>query len=112
MRAVGVNIGLVLACTFLLTGCATVVAPLAPQLVSERLPFVHDGQTSKEEVLGRLGEPDNRYEGGRILTYKMCEEAQKWFPWGNYPLSSPTSEPFLTHEKGEALLGAPRGPAR
>lgn len=106
MRAIGVNIGLVLACTFLLTGCATVVAPLAPQLVSERLPFVHDGQTSKEEVLGRLGEPDNRYEGGRILTYKMCEEAQKWFPWGNYPLSSPTGEPFLTHEKGEALLGA------
>ena len=132
MRVVGVNIGLLLACTFLFTGCATVVAQLEPQLVSERLPFVQDGKTSKEEVLSRLGEPDNCYEGGRILTYKMCEEGHliwnngpkpqpeppasevlnvsepKWFPWGNFPLSSPTSEPLLTHEKGEALPGAVR----
>jgi hypothetical protein len=93
MRAVAVNIGLVLACTFLLTGCASVIAQLEPQLVSERLPFVQDGKTSNEEVLRRLGEPDNRYEGGRILTYKMCYvPGPKWFPWGNYPLSSPTSE--------------------
>ena len=106
MRAVGVNIGLVLACTFLLTGCATVVAPLEPQLVSERLPFVQDGKTSKEEVFRRLGEPDNRYEGGRILTYIMCYvPGPKWFPWGNYPSSPPTSEPLLTHAKGEALRG-------
>jgi hypothetical protein len=71
MRAVGVNIGLALACTFLLTGCATVVAQLDPQLVSERLPFVQDGKTSKEEVLRRLGKPDHRYEEGRILTYTI-----------------------------------------
>ena len=107
MRAVGVNIGLVLACTFLLTGCATVVAPLEPQLVSERLPFVHNGKTSKEEILRSLGEPDYRFEGGRILTYKMCHEpVPKWFPWGNFPLSPPNGEPLLTHEKGEALPGA------
>jgi len=74
MQAVGVNIGLVLACTVLLTGCATVVAQLEPQLVSERLPFVQDGKTSKEEVFRSLGEPDNRYEGGRILTYTKCED--------------------------------------
>src|SRR5215510_2549234 len=89
---VGVTIGLVLSCTFSLTGCATatVVAQLEPQLVSERLPFVQDGKTSKEEVLRSLGEPDYRYEGGRILTYKMCYVPEpKWFPWGNYPLSSP-----------------------
>jgi len=95
MRAVGVNIGLVLACTFLLTGCATVVAQLEPQLVSERFPFVQDGKTSKEEVLHSLGEPDYPYEGGRILAYKMCYVPEpKWFPWGNYPLSSPISEPL------------------
>jgi hypothetical protein len=104
MRAVGVNIGLVLACTFLLTGCATVVAPLEPQLVSERLPFVQDGNTSKEEVLRSLGEPNYRYEGGRILTYKMCYvPGPKWFPWGNYPLSPPTSEPLRSlHALGAA----------
>lgn len=58
----------------MIAGCATVVAPLEPPLVSERLPFIYDGKTSKEEVLSRLGEPDSRYEGGRILTYKMCED--------------------------------------
>jgi hypothetical protein len=58
----------------MIAGCATVVAPLEPQLVSERLPFIRDGKTSKEEVVSRLGEPANRYEGGRILTYEMCED--------------------------------------
>jgi len=109
MQAVAVNIGFVLACTFLLTGCATVVAQLEPQLVSERIPFVQDGKTSKEEVLRSLGEPDNRYEGGRILTYKMCSvPGPKWFPWGNYPLSPPNSEPHLTRAKGEARDGPVR----
>ena len=58
----------------MIAGCATVVAPLEPQLVSERLPFIRDGKTSKEEILNRLGEPVNRYEGSRILTYEMCED--------------------------------------
>ena len=109
MQPGSLNLGLVLACTFLLTGCAKVVAQLEPQLVSERLPFVQDGKTYKEEVLRSLGEPDNRYEGGRILTYIMCYvPGPKWFPWGNYPLSPPSSEPLLTHEKGVALPGAVR----
>jgi len=109
MRAVAVNTGFVLACTFLPTGCATAVAQLEPQLVNERLPFVQDGKTSKEEVLRSLGEPDYRFEGGRILTYKMCHMlGPEWFHWGNFPLSPPTSEPLLTHEKAKALLGAVR----
>ena len=92
---IGVKMGWTLACALLFASCATVVAPLEPQFVSERLPFVHDGNTSKEEVLQNLGKPDYRFEGGRILTYKMCYvPAQKWFPWGNYPLSPPTSEPL------------------
>jgi hypothetical protein len=57
----------------MITGCST-VTQLEPQLVSERLPFIRDGMTSKEEVLSRLGMPDNRYEGGRILTYEMCAD--------------------------------------
>jgi len=67
---VGVRMVGSLACALLFAGCATVVAPLEPQLVSERLPFVQDGKTSKEEVFRSLGEPHYRYEGGRILAYK------------------------------------------
>jgi hypothetical protein len=55
-------------------GCAAVVAPQSPQIVSQMLPFIRDGKTPREEVLNRLGEPANRYEGGRILTYEMCED--------------------------------------
>ena len=74
MRIGDLNIGLFLVSALLLAGCATVVVPLEPQLVSERLPFIRDGKTSKQEVLSRLGEPDSRYEGEQILTYVMCED--------------------------------------
>ena len=74
MRIGDLNIGLFLVSILLLAGCATVVVPLEPQLVSERLPFIRDGKTSKQEVLNRLGEPDSRYEGEQILTYVMCED--------------------------------------
>ncbi|MEO6308249.1 MAG: hypothetical protein ABIO96_06950 [Nitrospiraceae bacterium] len=74
MRIGDLKIGLFLVSVLLLAGCATVVVPLDPQLVTERLPFIRDGKTSKEEVLSRLGEPYSRYEGEQILTYVMCED--------------------------------------
>jgi len=74
MRIGDLNIGLFFVSALLLAGCATVVVPLEPQLVSERLPFIRDGKTSKQEILSRLGEPDSRYEGEQILTYVMCED--------------------------------------
>jgi hypothetical protein len=56
----------------LVAGCAaSTVAPENPQIVSERLPFIQDGKTPRKEVLSRLGEPDYRHEGGRILAYKL-----------------------------------------
>jgi hypothetical protein len=77
MRIGDLKIGLFLVSVLLLASCATVVVPLEPQLVTERLPFIRDGKTSKEEVLNRLGEPDSRYEGERILTYVMCEDISR-----------------------------------
>jgi hypothetical protein len=100
MRTGDLIIGLFLVCVLLLAGCATVVVPLEPQLVSERLPFIRDGKTSNKEVLSRLGMPDNRYEGGRILTYEMCEDISL-----EGRLRSDTRP---TGEKGEALPGAVR----
>lgn len=72
-RSSWVRMGLVIL-TLLLVGCATVVTPQDPQIVGQMLPFIRDGKTSREEVLNRLGEPANRYEGGRILTYELCED--------------------------------------
>ena len=56
----------------LVAGCAaSTVAPQDPQVVSETLPFIRDGKTPRKEVISRLGQPDYRHEGGRILAYKM-----------------------------------------
>ncbi len=56
----------------LAAGCAaSTVAPEDPQVVSEVLPYIRDGQTPRKEILRRLGEPDYRHEGGRIVAYKM-----------------------------------------
>jgi len=82
----------------MIAGCST-VTQLEPQLVSEMLPFIRDGKTSKEEIPSRLGVPDHRYEGGKILTYKMCEDIS---PEGLLRLSN--TRP--TDEKGEVILGA------
>ena len=98
MRTGDLNFGLFLVSTLLLAGCATVVVPLDPQLVGERFPFIRDGKTSKQEVLGRLGEPYSCYEGEQILTYVMCEDISRdgrRFP--GYTL--------ITDKEGEAFPG-------
>lgn len=68
----GLAVGLVSATTIigvlLGAGCSDVV-PVDEQTLSEAFPFIRDGRTKKQEVLGRLGAPDNQYESGRIITY-------------------------------------------
>jgi hypothetical protein len=40
-------------------------------LNSKLLGFIHDGLTTKEEVLVKLGTPSGQFEGEKILTYQM-----------------------------------------
>jgi hypothetical protein len=41
--------------------------------------FLRDGETRKTEILGRLGEPENRYEGERIYTYPVeLDNNRRW----------------------------------
>lgn len=98
MRMGNLNIGLFLVSVLLLAGCATVVVPLDPQVVSERLPFIRDGKTSKQEVLSRLGEPYSRYEGEQILTYMMCEDISR--DGGRFP-----GYTRITDKEGDAFPG-------
>lgn len=53
-----------------LTACAS--APLA-----DRLAFLVDGSTTKEDVLFRLGLPSAEFEGERILTYRIGTGAKR-----------------------------------
>lgn len=44
------------------------------ELLRNQLEFLSIGKTIEQEVLTRLGEPENRYEGGTVLTYELRED--------------------------------------
>lgn len=44
------------------------------ELLRNQLEFLSIGKTTEQEVLTRLGEPENRYEGGTVLTYELRED--------------------------------------
>lgn len=49
------------------SACATDVPHGDPAL----LEFLHDGTTSREEVILRLGQPSSTFESERIVTYRV-----------------------------------------
>lgn len=58
----------------LLVGCATTVTlPADPHL----LDFLRDGQSTKETVVLKLGQPSAVLESGRILTYRVGQEKDR-----------------------------------
>ena len=58
--------------TVLVSGCATPrIKPIDKMDFSNRLQFLVNGATTREEVLLKLGEPSGQFEGERILTYML-----------------------------------------
>lgn len=58
----------------LLTACETpMVQSISPdQLIrSDLMSFIHDGVTTRQEVLLKLGAPSAQFEQQRILTYQI-----------------------------------------
>lgn len=39
------------------------------------MSFVEDGQTSRNDAVNKLGSAYGSYEGGRVLTWRMTEDA-------------------------------------
>ena len=59
-----------------LGGCATTPPPPAdPHL----LDFLRDGQSTKETVVLKLGQPSALLESGRILTYRVRQEKDRGY---------------------------------
>jgi len=54
---------------FVLFGCATSHEHF--RLDPNLLAFLHDGSTSRQEVVSKLGQPSTRLEEGKILTYRL-----------------------------------------
>ncbi len=69
--------------TVWLTGCATV-----PGASPDLLKFLQLGQTTREDVILKLGQPSGAFEHERILTYRIGENSH-----GRYVLSPQTLPP-------------------
>ena len=64
--------------TLLTFGCATPqVKQIDKTYFSDSLQFLINSETTREEVLLKLGEPTGRFENDRILTYMLSIGANK-----------------------------------
>jgi hypothetical protein len=64
-------LGVVLALSVLLIGCGPTLQVAQGEVEQKWLAYFKDGNTTKEEVLLRLGLPAAQFEGERILTYRL-----------------------------------------
>lgn len=58
-----------------LSGCGTTpkTRSVEPVELSERIPFIRNGITPRQEFLNRLGEPRSTYESNSVVIYWMQE---------------------------------------
>ena len=61
------------------SGCSTVIAPVDPQVIAKHLAFLHEGQTTREEVIKHLGNPRNEYKQDATVTYVLVENSDGQF---------------------------------
>ena len=72
----------------ILTGCATPKAPSLADVESKHLGFLELGNTTREDILVRLGTPSSVFENERILTYRLRLGPKGTFvnsPFAHYP---------------------------
>jgi outer membrane protein assembly factor BamE (lipoprotein component of BamABCDE complex) len=65
------NIILTLSFTAALSGCATPKPPSVAEVESKHLAFLEKSETTREDVLTKLGTPSGVFENERILTYRL-----------------------------------------
>ena len=76
----------------LLTGCANAPNVTVAEAERKYLDYLKVGQTTREEVISRLGAPAAVFENERILTYWLALTAERGFvnsygPGGTYGLT-------------------------
>jgi len=73
------NLRLIIRCLIIValaaSSCSSVIGPADPRVIAERLPFLHEGQTSRQEVIDHLGDPLNQYEQGGTVSYLLVEHS-------------------------------------
>ena len=53
--------------------CATKRQVIDPQLEGDRFGYLQDGETNRQEIIDRLGDPQHSYENGRIVIYSWID---------------------------------------
>src|SRR6476660_65883 len=77
--------------TSMIGGCASGFHPTpatAEELAQGPLAFLHDGATTKEDIILKLGAPAAVFESEKILTYRLRhtrEEGMKMMAKESYP---------------------------
>ena len=62
-------------------GCGPTHQQLAPDDAKQKwLSFVENGKTTREELLLKLGTPSGRFQGDRILTYRLIADGEVLTP--------------------------------
>ena len=57
-------------------GCASLKPMTGPEILQDPLAFVKDEQSTREQVLLKLGQPTGSFESDRILTFRRAADAQ------------------------------------
>jgi hypothetical protein len=65
-------------------GCWGTVETFDPLSTSKYEGFIHDGNTTKKEVIDRLGPAHSIYENGKILIYNVYLKDGRMTLEGNY----------------------------
>jgi hypothetical protein len=63
-----------LATLLLASSCAQHATVVAPEAVSERFKFLRDGETTRREILDRLGDPSHVFELDHVVVYLVRED--------------------------------------
>lgn len=68
------------------------------ELLRNQLEFLSIGKTTEQEVLTRLGEPENRYEGGTVLTCELREDTNHRLLISSLSFRTHPADDSLPHE--------------
>jgi len=76
--SVSISLALALASLFLIfPGCiGTHIAPLEEKLTARHFEFLHQGESTLQEIFDRLGIPDSSYESGLVITYRIGKDSE------------------------------------
>ena len=69
------NLAVVALVVSALAGCAATI----PGARADLLTFLRAGETTREEVVLKLGQPSARFEQGRVFTYRVGRDAKQGY---------------------------------